>query len=381
VADARELLQKVPLQHRNFEWYLARRQFEGSDVTVFGHTNIVWSVCFSPDGTRIASGSGDDTIRLWDASTGEELHTLKGHTGYVLSVSFSPDGTRIASGSGYGDKTIRLWDASTGEELHTLKGHTDIVFSVSFSPDGTRIASGSRDKTIHLWDTSTGEELHTLKGHTDDVYSVSFSPDGTRIASGSGYGDKTIRLWDASTGVELHTLKGHTESVTSVRFSPDGMRLMSQDAKGQKLVWALESGEVLPDGNVEEFPAGNNSSKSPDGRWLAISSADDVLLVDLAYKKTPRERQRRKLLARPKPRWHRKQFLAAQSAKQRYAAVFHAAWSLKLNSSDASLHDDLHEAHRQLLAAHNGQSPPLPAVVLEMLKQPRGADLPTEAKN
>jgi serine/threonine protein kinase len=292
-ADARDLLQKVPRQHRNFEWYLARRQFEGSDVTLYGHTSLVLSVSFSPDGTRIASGSADNTIRLWDAATGEEIHTLKGHT----------------------------YD----------------VESVSFSPDGTRIASGSYDKTIRLWDASTGEELHTLKGHTDDVASVSFSPDGTR--------------------------------------------LLSQDQKGQKLIWDLKSGEVLPDGNVDAFPAGNKSSRTTDGRWLAIASQNDVLLVDLAYKQTPQELQRRKLLARPKPRWHSKQFQSAQSSKQWYAAVFHAAWSLKLKPSDTALHDVLQAAHRQLLAAHNGQSPPLPAVVKEMLKLPRGSAAPAEANN
>ncbi|MFT5326598.1 MAG: serine/threonine protein kinase, partial [Planctomycetaceae bacterium] len=109
VADARELLQRVPRQHRDVEWHLARRQFEGSNVTLYGHTEPVRSVSFSPDGTRIASGSTDRTIRLWDALTGEELNSLKGHTSYVNSVSFSPDGTRIASGSS--DRTIRLWDA------------------------------------------------------------------------------------------------------------------------------------------------------------------------------------------------------------------------------------------------------------------------------
>jgi WD40 repeat protein len=208
---------------------------------------------------------------------------------------------------------------------------------------------------------------------------VSFSPDGTRIVSGSY--NQTIRLWDASMGEELHTLKGHGSPVSSVSFSPDGTRLLSQDQKGQKLIWDLKSGKVLPDGNVDAFPAGNDSSKSPDGRWLAIPSVNDVLLVDPAYKQTPSERLRRKLLARPKPRWHSKQFRSAQSEKQWYPAVFHAAWLLKLKPSDASLHDDLQEAHRQLLAVHNGQSLPLPAVVNEMLKMPRGSDRPAEANN
>jgi serine/threonine protein kinase len=177
------------------------------------------------------------------------------------------------------------------------------------------------------------------------------------------------------------TLYGHTNGVHSVSFSPDGTRLLSQDQKGQKLLWDLKSGKVLPDGNVDAFPAGNDSSKSPDGRWLAIPSVNDVLLVDLAYKQAPSERLRRKLLARPKPRLHSKQFRSAQSEKQWYPAVFHAAWLLKLKPSDASLHDDLQEAHRQLLAVHNGQSHPLPAVVNEMLKLPRGSDRPAEANN
>jgi WD40 repeat protein/serine/threonine protein kinase len=345
--------------------------------TLKGHTERVTSVSFSPDGARIVSASWDQTIRLWDASTGEEIRALKGHTDEIYSVNFSPDGTRIASGSK--DQTIRLWDASTGEELRTLKGHTDEIYSVNFSSDGTRIASGSKDQTIRLWDASTDEETRTLKGHTDRVTGVSFSPDGSRIASASA--DQTIRLWDAPTGEELHILKGHTDRVTSVSFSPDGRRLLSQDSSGKQLIWDLISGAILPDGNVEEFSARNDFNKSRDGRWHALSFADDVLLVDLAYKQTPRERQRRKLLASPKPRWHRKQFQSAQSAKQWYAAVFHGAWLLKLQPSDVSLRAGLQEAHRNLLAAHNGQSPPLPAVVNEMFKQLRGSKPPAEANN
>ena len=140
----------------------------------------------------LASGSLDDTIRMWDAETGAHLRTLKGHRSSVYSVAFSPDGSLLASGSV--DNTIRLWDAETGAHLRTLQGHTDFVNSVAFSPDGSLLASGSDDETIRLWDAETGARLRTLQGHTDWVFSVVFSPDGSLLASGSR--DNTIRLWE-----------------------------------------------------------------------------------------------------------------------------------------------------------------------------------------
>ena len=82
----------------------------------------MWSVSFSPDGTKVASGSGDNTVKLWDVTSGECLQTLEGHSRYVTSVSFSPDGTKVASGSW--DKTVKLWDVTSGECLQTLEGHS-----------------------------------------------------------------------------------------------------------------------------------------------------------------------------------------------------------------------------------------------------------------
>ena len=151
-------------------------------------------MAFSPDGTRLASGSEDETVRLWDVASGEPTTTLEGHTDWVLSVAFSPDGTRLASGSW--DGTILLWDVASGEPTTTLEGHTGSVLSVAFSPDGTRLASGSLDGTVRLWDVASGEPTTTLEGHTGSVLSVAFSPDGTRLASGSW--DGTILLWDVA---------------------------------------------------------------------------------------------------------------------------------------------------------------------------------------
>ncbi len=184
----------------------------------------------------LASGSYDDTIRLWDARTGNHVRTLSGHTDSVESVVFSPDGSMLASGS-Y-DDTIRLWDARTGNPIRTLSGrHTYGVNSVVFSPDGTTIASGSsQDTTIGLWNAYTGNPIRTLSGHTSPLKSVAFSLDGNTIASGS-WGE--IRLWNARTGNPIRTLSGHTGWVESVVFSPDGNTIASGDFGGTVLLWEL----------------------------------------------------------------------------------------------------------------------------------------------
>ena len=97
---------------------------------------------------------------LWEAKTGKKLHTLKGHSDWVRSIMFSPDGTLLASGSS--DMTVKLWEVSSGTNTITLTGHTDGVRSVSFSPDGTRLATGSADKSVKLWDVKTGANIDTL---------------------------------------------------------------------------------------------------------------------------------------------------------------------------------------------------------------------------
>ncbi|MFN7765752.1 MAG: TIR domain-containing protein, partial [Planctomycetaceae bacterium] len=122
--------------------------FRQEKTTFRGHTGPVFSVAYSPDGKRIVSGSQDNTLKVWDAATGQATLTLTGHTATVTSVAYSPDGKRIVSGSF--DNTLKVWDAATGQETLTLTGHTGSVFSVAYSPDGKRIVSGSGDNTLKV---------------------------------------------------------------------------------------------------------------------------------------------------------------------------------------------------------------------------------------
>ncbi|CAK7207179.1 hypothetical protein SEUCBS139899_009987 [Sporothrix eucalyptigena] len=225
---------------------------------------------FSPDGTQLASGSYDKTVKLWDTASGECTQTLKGHSQYVTSVVFSPDGTQLASGS-Y-DETVKLWDTASGECTQTLKGHSHAVTSVVFSPDGTQLASGSHDETVKLWDTAS-RECHTLKGHSQYVTSVVFSPDGTQLASGSD--DKTVKLWDTASRECTHILQGHTNSVTSVVFSPDGTRLASGSHDKTVNLWDIASRECYTLKSHSHYIT--SVVFSPDGTQLASGSYDETV--------------------------------------------------------------------------------------------------------
>ena len=237
--------------------------------TLTGHTNDIMSVAFSPDGQTLASASWDATIRLWNPNNGQLKRTLTEHAGGVASVAFSPDGNTLASGSA--DRTIRLWNTTTWKVDRTLTGHTDVVEIVAFSPDSNTLASGSRDTTIRLWNPNNGRHKRTLTEHTAPVSTIAFSSDGNTLASGSR--DQTIRLWNPNNGREKETLTGYTDGVNPVAFSPDGGATLLIGGRGIS-VWDTETGQYKKP-FAGDIGGVLSVVFSPDGQLVASGSPDN----------------------------------------------------------------------------------------------------------
>lgn len=156
-------------------------------------TSEVWTVCFSPDGNNILSGSLDRAIRVWDVRERECKWALRGHDEWVNGISVSSDGSTICSGSG--DKTVRIWDTKTMACRETLRGHEDFVRSVCVTGDNKRVVSASDDCTLRVWNLASGKFEKTIKAHNKGIYCVSASKNG-RVVSSSR--DFTVKVWDVA---------------------------------------------------------------------------------------------------------------------------------------------------------------------------------------
>ncbi len=243
---------------------------DGNCLATFeGHSERVSSVTFSPDGNILASASWDNTVKIWSID-GNSLATFEGHSSRVNSVAFSLDGNILASAS-Y-DKTVKLWSID-GNCLATFEGHSDVVKSVAFSPDGNILASASDDSTVKIWSID-GNCLATFEGHSTWVNSVAFSPDSNILASASD--DSTVKLWSID-GNCLATFEGHSAWVNSVAFSPDGNILASASSDETVKIWSIDGNCLVTfEGHSERV---NSIAFSPDGKILASASSDRTVKI------------------------------------------------------------------------------------------------------
>ena len=175
----------------------------------------------------IATGVKDGSVRLWRASDGRPLATLRGHTAEITSLAFSPDGSRLVSGSG--DSTAVIWDVRTGRRLQTLAGHKFGVTSVSFSPDGMLVLTSSVDGDAWLWSVKTGQPVRKLKYHVATVSQAAFSPDGRWVVTA---GPTATAIWLVRTGKLFLYAKGAHGNLSASGWAPDSLRIVTGDTGG-----------------------------------------------------------------------------------------------------------------------------------------------------
>jgi WD40 repeat protein len=285
--------------------------------TMAGHTAEVLSLDFSPDGNLIASGSIDNTMRIWDVREARLLRTMHGHPFPILTLMFSPNGSFLITGST--DSIGRVWRVSNGNLIGKLEGHAGWLNSLDISSDGAFIATCADDYTVRIWrflDTKLiqtidegmsivsqvaftlddnelawsesngnvrvwsleGRWSHLLNNSKNSATSIAVAPVGDMLVS--GHSDGSLEIWDLGSEELLYELSGHTNPVTSLSFSPDGKWLVSGSTDGRPRVWEFSAVGSIPraiyilDGH--EGPV-NSVSFSPDGSLIASGSDDHTI--------------------------------------------------------------------------------------------------------
>ncbi|RLS85952.1 MAG: hypothetical protein DWI06_00800 [Planctomycetota bacterium] len=353
--------------------------------TLTGHTSFVESVSFSPDGKRLLSSSGDlrgnnqieaNHFKMWDLATGKGFAILNNQRIHSYAATFSPDGKKIASGSD--DNSIKIWDAETGKEVANLLGPKDEYFvGLYFTEDSNSVISCDSYGEFTIWNITTGnkivansktgpkikclafnknakfvargfdnshiklikasdlKEYSTIRIHDSSLIDICYSEDGKFIASGDEKG--IIKIWEPESGNVKISIQGHNNPTYSLAFSGDGKTIVQEyetEEKTKKVAWEAETGKKtnLPEENKEQL----NSS---DKKWSLEFDDKNVYLVnnELRAKRVASNKAKLAKWAKPAPIWHLDQADESGKYKQFFAEIFHLKQLLKINPDDKAI--------------------------------------------
>ena len=286
-------------------WDVERKRAQWSD----GLPGPLWTVAFSPDGSRVAAGGHgdlDDRAFVWDVASGERIASFA-HEDSPGAVEFTADGARLLAAGGrfvrvwsVGDEEVvrdirttsvvtadvdgagaliasagldgvaRIWDARTSDLVHELEGHEDGILDVAFDQDARRLVTAGADDTARIWDVDSGQPLHALEGHLDDISDAAFAADGSRVGLASLDGDGS--LWDVESGRQLHRLRGHFNPVFAIAFDPSGRWIVTGSQRTAGL-WPVSSGLLSTYLRGHVLPV-TSVSFSQSG-WRVLTASED----------------------------------------------------------------------------------------------------------
>ena len=318
IGNARKLLESCPENLRGWEWDRINHVLDQSVITFVADKHWVWSVSVSPDGNSLVTGGGENTLKIWDITTGKEITELsKAHTGSINFVQFSSDGKHIVSGDSTGEikiwdatnvsepitsmrhgsswirsanfspddsqivsisessNEIKIWNVATGSEINTFGENPDMMYCTAFNPDGTQIVSGDETGIIMIRDANNGSEIMKLNAESM-VLDVSFNSDGTLLASGSG--DCMIKIWDVTIGSLVTTLRGHEGIIRSIEFSPDDKYLISGADDCKVKLWNVATGDEIMTLYGHQGSC-DSVTFTPDGKQIVSGSWDGKIKV------------------------------------------------------------------------------------------------------
>jgi WD40 repeat protein len=248
---------------------------EGKELTrLKGHMGGVYAVAFSPDGTTIASGGVDKTIRFWEVTTGREIAKVTTKT-VASRLLFSPDGKMVVFGDALSE-TVGVLDVGSKEVRANLEGHSGGVWSLAFNPGSSLLAVGTGDGPVLVWDTATRKQTVKLEGHKRVVLALAFLPEGKSLCSAGT--DKTIRVWNVAQAKADVTSIKHQPDVHAAAFSPLGSHLTTGDDRGGVTNWDVKTGAM-----VEQLKGHEGCVRTvtffPDGKFVASAGDDKIIRV------------------------------------------------------------------------------------------------------
>ena len=271
---ARDVLKESP--RPLMTWLNKSNQTDPCQMKITSHTGPVTCVAVSQDSTCFAVGFKNSMVKLYQLSTGKEIHTFIGHASGISGVCFV--GSHAICSSSH-DSTLSLWDIKDGFRIAVLKSHSRAVHGCTANQLGKAIASVSWDRSIKVWDGKTGKLLSTLqtKGqHNTPINCVSFHPEGQLIAVGSW--DTTLKIWDTFNQKRLKVLKGHKSSVQACTYAPSGRHIVSAALDGEVKIWSTKSGSAVGTIIGHHSPV-NSLAFTPNGQYLVTASNDKLVKV------------------------------------------------------------------------------------------------------